>query len=253
MARLKSGKFNFKSNAGDVLEFIVDYSVNKDGVFSASVPDELDDIIPGVVKNDKNVSYGSFRSGSRPRILADMLDHLREALNVAGKEWATCESTSERVIVYSVDSKVGYCKTQDGRFFPNGYTDTPGEEVAGLGSLHASSHSDSYRIGIAAAVMMKTTHVRGSSTKVEYEYAPDLGNNHCFSETYHDRLNDFCGLHLRPEYMKQMFYTEDAAKFFYDIMIGMCKMADRIESFMADDDAVLRAIKSQTGLIGFDG
>ena len=41
-----------------------------------------------------------------------------------------------------------------------------------------------------------------------------------------------------------MPYTEDAAKFFYNMMIGMCVLADKISIFFDDEQNIVKAIEA---------
>ena len=49
--------------------------------------------------------------------------------------------------------------------------------------------------------------------------------------------------------MKEMPYTEKAAKFFYDAMIGLCAMADKVATFMGSDDMIALAIDKNNHLL----
>jgi len=49
--------------------------------------------------------------------------------------------------------------------------------------------------------------------------------------------------------MKEMPYTEKAAKFFYDAMIGLCALADKVATFMRSDEMIALAIDKNNHLL----
>jgi len=254
MASLPGMKFHFDSKAGEPLRFTAAVTVSAQGVFSATIPPELVDTAKGVIKKGDFANKGAGYSFGKVnhKVYARTLDMCREIIGQAGNEYVACEVTTETVILYSYETKVAYFKRADGKIYPNGRGDTY-DKVDGKwsGTLNGSlSYDRFYQIGVAAVVMDKIIHTRQSSVKVEYKRAKHKTAHHLdIPETWHDRLNSFIG--LRPEIAcaKEMPYTEEAAKFFYGMMMGMCKMADQISEFFADEGQVLLAIQRQTNFL----
>lgn len=244
MARLPNVKFKFVSSAGDVLEFVSEVSVDGEGLFGVTAPDELEDTLRGVVKARAQEGLSAYRAAKNLRIYGPTLQACKDTIIRAGKEFVSCEITTEKVILYNSETSVCYSKTDNGVICPNGYS-PDGAPSQHCGTLHAANHDRFYRVGFAAVVMDKVTHKSSSNTKIEFKRAADQGGMHCYPETYHDKLNAFCGLNIHPPSMKEIPYTEEAAKFFYEIMIAMCSLADRLTGFIGDDDRVKLAIEAK--------
>ena len=70
-----------------------------------------------------------------------------------------------------------------------------------------------------------------------------------------EKLNGFCGIGLIGRDKKlmaslqEMPYTEKAAQFFYNSLMAMCALADRIETFFGDRPMLTAAIEKQAGVI----
>lgn len=75
-------------------------------------------------------------------------------------------------------------------------------------------------VGLATAVGKKIAYTRPTGSKVEH--ARPGGD----SGPYLKKLNSFVGLSIDPEKMSEMPYSEEAARFFCDMMLNLCRMAD---------------------------
>lgn len=251
MVSLPKLKFHFEPETGEALQFDAPVSVNSSGIFSVTIPEELAEVAKSVIAKeylDRTVSCQLAQKYFK--VSAPTLDLCREVIDRAGKEYVTCDVKVETVIVYSHDTKVSYWKDGD-QIYPNGC----GREKSGKwnGAMRgALEYTEHYGIGVAAVVMNKTTYTRSSSTKVEYSRWRDESIHHLAQQkTWAGRLNNFVRLSVKPKRMKEMPYTEEAAKFFYDMMIGVCRLADRIEEFFSSEENVLLAIERQTPLLGY--
>jgi len=241
MASLPSIRFGFKSKAGDELDFKSAVTVGADGLFTMTIPVELEDALRGVCKGLRDDGSGVYDTPKSIRVYAPSLQQCKDLIGKAGEEWAACQITEEAVIVYARDIKVAYCIDTDGAIYGNG---------CGLhgyrrgGELHATNRAKFYTVGFAAKCMLKITYVRASSSKIEYKQSPHKTPHHLdFPETYHDKLNGFNCLSIGdPRYMQEMPYTEEAAKFFYEMMAGICALADRVEQFFGNTENVINAI-----------
>ena len=67
-------------------------------------------------------------------------------------------------------------------------------------------------------------------------------------DDYVNLLNSFIKLHVDPERHKddyrEMPYSPEATKFFYTVMLNICKLADQIHAFFGNEPAVLKMIQS---------
>lgn len=241
MPNLCKDTFRFEPKTGEPLEFTSAIDVTAQGRFRAILPPELLEIAPFILEQEPFSACGIVEGNVNTRLTAPTLDLLRKAIGAAGNEWASCEETVETVILYAHDLRVRYVLTEQGTIHPNGYL-PEGIEGKWRGKLNATERDTHYRIGFAATVREKITYRRAGSTAVKYQRPPRQDGDHRYPESYHDKLLAFTGLRIEPSKMQEMPYTEEAARFFYEIMVGLCAMADRIESFFGDKENVMAAI-----------
>ena len=158
------------------------------------------------------------------------------------------EVMTERVIVYERQADVSVWQDTDGSIHANGYLGNDrGEKGGGWNdcgaNIHAGNAPKYFSIGLTARVLDKITYRRPNSERVEFK-RPEWGHSHLSFPTWGAKLNGFVvGLPDKPERLESMPYTEEAAKFFYDAMIGIASMGIRLHEFFADEARVQRAIK----------
>ena len=267
MGKLKSREYIFKDKTGDAFRFTSDVSVTVDGVFRCTVPEELNLVIENLLKAKAfpSVGFNPFTSAAlykgkpiKSYVAGKELHKCEELIKKAGEDFVVCDVKEELVIRYKVDTKTAYFKNSDGRIFPNGcdkeagYADNSGKWC---GTVTSNQVVNVYSVGFAAHPYLKTTYTRNSGVKVEYKHhslyrdkdgpywALLKGFNHIslgYNQFGHSR-ND-------PS-IKEIPYTEEAAKFMYETMLGLCYLSDRIETFFGDDQAVMQAIENQVPLM----
>lgn len=250
MAKLPSQKWEFKSYAGDSLKFSSDITVNTDGLFGVTMPEEFRETAEGLMKAEGKLKYKVDRiSGEniKFKVYGYNLDDCKRFINAVSEDYFKSEQTTEKVIVYGTNMQVSYWVDDQGNLRPNGYKADSGQW--GPGPLNATNFAEYYSVGIAAKVMLKTTIVRRTATKVKYERAQEES----FSDkSYLAMLNAFVGLDMgdpvTDKSLKEMPYSEEAARFFYDMMIGLCSLAKQIETFLSDESNIIRSIEERRGL-----
>lgn len=252
MAKLKSIPFKFTSQSGEVLSFLAEVSVlDSNGQFSLTIPDELETAAKQIVYSHGNIyGIGLDRPRLHLRVSGVTLEGCKTFIAHAAKDHLRCEITSEIVIVYGVSNKVAYVKDSDGGFYNNGYEAgdryCPGDGVW-LGTLNGcGSGSNFYQVGLAARAIKKITYTRSSGTKTVYER---VESSEIPGGSWLGRLNGFVGLHIpfnTVGSLQQLPYSEDAAKFFYGVLMSMCQLADRIDGFIGDSKTVMDAIENQS-------
>jgi hypothetical protein len=160
-----------------------------------------------------------------------------------------CTITTDIIIAYTHQCQVACAIGIDGSIHPNGYMAcdvTKNEKFEWRGDLHSNNRSNTYLVGLAAKVFKKIAYTRASGSKVEYQ-RPDYPNLQF--ESPGERLNGFVGINFDPALCEHIPYSDAAASFFYDAMIAMCKLADRVESFIGDKAALQIAIENRAGLL----
>ncbi len=271
MASLANAKFREVAANGEERVIECRVSVDGDGTFHLTVPDDLEDSIVAHTEPGSGVHMSRSR---RPhltlRVSGTDLKACKAAVGAGLRDWMACEVTEEMVIRYGYRIKTSYWKMPDGEIFANGYDAKNSAEYdaeAGLshqnvngkwhGTLDATNHAPGFSVELIAVVAMRTTHTRESGAKVTYE-PPDYPN---FAvKTYGQRLNNFVGLRTDADGywhkaidLTDMPYSDDAAKFFYEMLIGMCAFSDKITDFFAEPETVMAAIEAgAVPLIGRD-
>lgn len=262
MPALKKERFHHKAKNGEERSLECPVYVDVDGVFHVTFEDDLESCIEESLIVGTNRTEG--RNGQQ-RVSGNKLDDCKRVVGEALKMWMQCEVTEEVVIRYGQRCKVTYWKMPDGAIYANGYDakqndpnyDHGGEIVPGInasdkngdwhGELNATTQAPGYSVELVAVVARKVTFQRGDVTEIEY-HRPDYPNFSC--KTYGERLDDFVGLRVTDGYwnsaieLTDMPYTEEAAKFFYDMLIGMCSFADKIEAFFGEPENVTNAIEA---------
>ena len=252
MAKLKPLLLEEKSESGEEMRFAAPVTVGVSGIFRAVCPRELEPSLEGLRKA-KAISAG-FEVDVRENLVVfgSRLDEVEATIRAAMKDHLKCEVKVERIIAYSFASQVSYYHGLDGEIHPNGAYDT---KAVGNGSVgarwggHIGQYDsvDHYSIGIFAQVLDKTSYIRPSGTKVKYENAAADDD-----ASFHGKLDALLKLtpaENRDGKFSEMPFSEDAAKFFYESMIGLCKIAHRMEAFFSNPAKVAAAIESRAGSV----
>lgn len=269
MASLPQVKFHEKAKNGDEREVVSKVSVTNDGEFHMTVPDDLETSIRAhITPHSDTYMSRSQRPHMTLRVSGDSLNDCKAAIDAGLRDWMACEISEELVIRYGHRIKTTYWKMPDGTIYANGYDarndqnydherDRAPENGTWHGTLDATTHAPGYSVELVADIAKRITYTRESGSKVVYE-GPDFDN---FSyTTYGERLNNFVGLRTSDGGyfhdaidLTDLPYSEKTAKFFYDMLIGMCAFSDKIEIFFAEPETVIEAIESgAVPLIGKD-
>ncbi len=236
MAKLKTRTFYFPVKTGGEFKFTSEVSVTADGVFHLTIPEELASTANALADREKDIDV--IPSRANWTVVGKNLEACESFIKHVGDDYVACEISEEPVILYGADTRCAYFKGTDGLIYPNG-----AKGGNWCGNIHATSRAPFYSVGFAAFCLIKVTYTRGSGTKVEYKYEREAFG------PYWKLLNSFCGLEIHHRSLKEMPYTEEAAKFFYDTMLGLCHLADRINTFFGSKEALTAAIAAQAPLL----
>lgn len=255
MAKLKPIDFSHTAKTGEKFEFRSEVTVSDaSGAFALTIPDELEEVATRLAK-DPAQRVLITRPRQNLRVEGDNLQKCREFIALVCKDYMQCEVTEELVLVYATDIAVSYVKDDEGVIYSNGYACRAKYDSGTAkwhGTLHATNQSKFYQVGMTARIFKKITYTRSSGTTVEYQW---VNNSHRLLDAWGTKLNDVVGLHwnFHDAYamsrLNQLPYTEDAAQFFFNMLMSMCALADRVTSFMGDKDRVLAAIQANAGLL----
>jgi hypothetical protein len=246
MPKLPDQWINFRTDDDARFSEKVTCSVTTTGEFSIGVPRALLDIafkrINSYATNKDGVAFKS--QAGTDRILGHALAHCINFLRDCAEDYLKAEETRDRVIVYKVQVEASAWIDHKGRLWSSGGLD----EVEGgqwwhphIGrELHATNRAPFYCVGLAARVFDRVTLTRSSGKTEIWEYVRDS------KDVEIDTLNGFTGLNLDPDEhdYKVMPYTPAAARFFINMMLGICNLAMNIDDFFSDEKRLQAAIKN---------
>lgn len=259
---IKPLRFQFQSKTGETLSFTSEVTLTTEGIFNLTIPDELEKVARNLTRSSP--AYAGLaltRPRAQLRVSGPVLAGCKDFIEAAAHEYLQCEESTELVIVYSTENKVAYFKTPEGNLYPNAassedahkaYTDNTGKWG---GTLTATNGSPHYQVGIFARVVRKRTFTRASGSMVRYE---PLSSHEMPQESWMVRLNSFVGLKQAYSHqdgytdmarLAQMPYTEEAARFFFESLLAMCRLSDRLDSFFKDPATLRLAIAQNAGLL----
>lgn len=250
MSYLNSEWIKAEAEDGELYTKKVEFSVIKGGIFSVEIPDELTPIVKKILEKrlDSSIYIGNKRnprySSEMPkdRLYGENMKAMIAVLESAAKDFVTVAKTIDRVIAYRFTAEVAFW-IEDGNLFPSGrFAKTKGAwwipKTKSVTSPTANDRMKSYNVGIVAQVFDRNTFVRKSGTSVTYDRVdPDLKEG---------ILNGFPGVRIDPERERCEFvdYSDEAAKFFLNYILAICKIARAMDDFFADKKALAKAIEA---------
>jgi hypothetical protein len=254
MAKLKPIEFHVKNKTDEVLKFRSEVSVNQDGIFALTVPEDLAASAQALRQSDRRWNLVEIHHAQiNWRVQSADLALAQQFIKQAMANHLAVETEHELIIAYRQQNTVAYYEGHDGQIYGNGYEagSTGGHAVGQWhGALNATAQAAHYSVGLAARVLLKTTYRRPAGVKVVYDRPRDE------DEAAHPelkRLNAFVGLNFgRPgsegKSFEEMPYSAAAVHFFTEAMTSMCAMARRMEQFFGQP-AALEAAIAQQGLL----
>jgi len=269
MAKMKLGKYTCHKSAGGYQSLSVQLNVNVEGEFYGDVPDEYLKFVEqatskreGVYMRSKPVPGTRLIGGKKQyitQLFAANLKDLEAVFQSLVNTAADSGTKEELVILYKIENNVSYWKNDDGSIEPTAKRRPLAQDDGNWKGVKYSQDLKSYAVNVYARVMVKVT--QDNSDYIKY-----INPAHSSIEGNNDQTHPF--LYLLNEFklafatedrwldglvdiseLKQMPYTELRAKFFYELLLGMCKLADRFE--VLTDDTNLRQIVDSGKMIDF--
>lgn len=230
MAKLKDIKWNKEGKAGDEVSFTSTVTVNSDGVFYLSFPDFL-------VETARSLKITNKFSCKKHRIISKTLEDGQDKIGQIINEYLACEEKSEIVIRYDYIASCHYAKDSGGKIYPNGtYCRDDYQWNKPIGrteNMDVSLSTHDYSIGFKAKVVLKTTYTRSASKQIKYS----MIDEHKL-EKYGRKLNSFVKVVLSKN-SNDLPYNEHTAKLFYESMLALCHVADRLDALLNRPDNLL--------------
>jgi len=240
--------------SGEEFSYSAAASVSKDGgVFWVELHPALTNIAEKLTHTEKwrYQNIGFKHSHGRLKLECRDLSKGQQFLCTCAADYLSVETTTQRVIVYGQQTAVAFWQGEDQKIYPSGAYKVNGTwRKFQDGLLEGNDHTNFYTLGVSAVVFDKVTSHRPSGDTVHYERVRiDLDDANTQAEKDICWLNGFVRLSIDPEdsQFKQMPYTPEAASFFLQLMLQICRMADSMEKFLTDDRILQLAIKNTFG------
>jgi hypothetical protein len=241
------------------------------GVFQTYVPDDQVVVIKGLADRAdlKGVEYTTNRVG-KPVLQATELALIQRLLEAYGRTRVETVDHTDLILFYKLTSNTNYVIGADGEVHPDGVGVEGYQWISPGGGSHHSRLD--YTVGITARVVARKTSRFSTGFHIKH-LNPELER-----DTFGGRLNafthvnypseDFWSLSVENErrYPLQddhpdgykiynnvgwqfMPYTEEHAKFFFEMMLNVCRLSERISQYLgADPKALIDNIASAKAL-----
>lgn len=225
------------------------FYVNAAGEFYCEVPPEamdyfsIDKIYDGGVRCrlSKNL---------KKSIYSETMSSLEVAINAAVIACNLPQISVEHVICYNIESHVSFALSEGGDVQSTACSDGSSwcdNKMYG-GHYAGNEHKGGYSLTVGAKAMTKTTTKVGERTRIKYErYNQEV--SHFDLSKPASLLNSWVGFNLASN-AKEIPYSDQAAMFFYNIMLGMSKLSKQVQEATFDKDGLLEVIHSGQALLG---
>jgi hypothetical protein len=216
----------------------ISIKVSAGGEFYCYLPE---DYLPAV----KDVFKQNWKKDGKIRVYADTLAELETRIEKTIRINAEPEVFEEPVIRYNIESHVSFAEDSDGNVFPNtGFPDTKWN-AKGDRELYGNHDSakpcrGGYSLRVGAQAMMKKTLVYGETKRVKYSFYYKDGSHHDHDNPA-ELLNSWSSFSL-PDNAKEIPYTDEAALFFHNLLLGMAQLSKKIQEQTFGQEKLLELI-----------
>ena len=248
----------------------VDVLVTGEGEFSIKIPEALLVNCYRMLERLINASGSSRETWESrvsiklwrdiPRVYCARMQDGIDFLCACAADMMSGVETIERIIVYNARLDAS-AYLEAGNVYPNGCGHPGGrwwEPAFKRPVLMCGERLPVFAIGVGATVYDRITTTRSSgSATVRYVAVTNPDNNHGIETDPLYVLNAFRHVKVEPTGagVAWMPYTPEAALFFRDAMLAICRMAVSLDAFLGESTKLQAAIAARAsgGLLGFDG
>ncbi|MCY9861463.1 hypothetical protein OTK49_02880 [Vibrio coralliirubri] len=252
MPQIKKQHFEISlgNGLGTVSTHII-FNANAKGEFYCRLTPEIESFFEkgscyegGVICNTDNKDFLA--------IYATTLAALEDIIVVALRGCNEPQITEEYVIRYNIESHVSFAQTEQGEIFPNASFD--GAEWHSMDSSKrekygnhngTNRHVGGFSLTIGARAETKTTFIVGDKVSVKYQRYNKEGDSYIASNPA-ELLNSWVGFEL-PKKPKEIPYSDEAALFFHNLMLGMATISKQIQEATFEQQDLLSLIASSSG------
>ena len=223
-------------------------NVNVHGDFYCRVPADAEPYFEkrGELYHEGRVRLDTDRAG-RPAIYSKDMTALEGCVSDALAACYEPKVEVEHVIRFNIESHVAFWVDDDGQIKPNGYAASRegawNNEPEKYGNHHATSPAKGgYSLTVGAQALIKTTRTYGDAKKVDFKKYYK-GKSHLGFDNPAQMLNSWVSYSL-PERAREIPYTDEAAMFFYNLMLGMAELSRRVQDATFEIDNLNRLIEA---------
>lgn len=236
MAFVCNREFGKSNNAGNGVRFTTKVYATSSGDFVFyGIPDEVLRVMDGKAKSRLEMNRRTNRTGLHVEKMGDGAAIIGRAMDALLTETVT----EEYVIRYHYSSTCHYWLGSDGKIYANGVdADESQQDGGNWQDPVINGESDSFRsswrqgqnymIGFMAVVSKKVTYKSGDNVKVEIKHPSEeeVGE-------WANMLNGFSNVGVGAD-CKEIPYTEEVARLFYNSMIRLCEVSRSLTEFLED-------------------
>lgn len=260
MPKMPDLTFMEHNQIGEKYSALMKCSVDtKSGIFKAIIPMEIYEVIESARRDFSGLlsagtewkSRGSVEGGQIAYAKSNTLENLKSGITKAIKLHLETTVEEELVIKYAMSSSCHYWQLPDGQIFPNGGCSEIPRDDHGRQLGYWSRDADQrtmeqkpYQVGLFAQVMKKETHTnRAGGVQVKYSRPSSLTG-------YGSMLQGFPHMG-EPQFknISELPYSEEAAEFFYNMLMGLCTLSQRMYAFFQDESRIVEAIENRTAIL----
>lgn len=234
---------------GERLKFDLKVNISQDGQFTAYLPDDI-----AVIFNNAGMELlqNPTRRSKEGFFSSNTLHGLQEDIKkVIAEYFSMTPVESKKVIRYIIRTTCCYGINNKNEIAPNcdnKWIDGTSELVWKDGTEkidNMSSHP--YGLLVYADVFTKQTFkYKSGKVYIEYNQVDDIKDG-----SYADKLSSFIGICV-PDYdednLQEIDYTEEAARFFVELLISICRLNENIKDKL-DPKGIMEIIASQQKLL----
>jgi len=236
MAFVCNKEFSKSNKAGNGVRFTTKVYATSSGDFVFyGIPDSVLRAMDSKTKKWLRENRRTNRTGLHVEKMGDGESIIGKAMSALLTETVT----EEYVIRYHYSSTCSYWLGSDGKIYANGADADESQQDGGDWQQPViNGKSDSFRstwqqgqdymIGFMAKVSKKITYKSGDNVKVEIRNPAEeeVGE-------WANKLNGFCNVSVGSG-CKEMPYTEEVARLFYNSMIRLCEVSRSLTEFLED-------------------
>ncbi|TLX15988.1 hypothetical protein [Rhizobium sp. MHM7A] len=231
------------------------------GIFQTYIPDDQVEVIRGLAERDdlKGVDCTTNRA-DKPVLQATELAPIQRLLEAYGRTRVETVDHTDLILFYKLNSNTRYVVGADGDVHPDG-VGVEGYEWMNPGQGSHMSRLD-YSVGVTARIVARKTSRFSGGFHIKH-LNPELPR-----ESFGGRLNAFTHVDypnedfwsaavegerrypLRDDHpdgykvysntgWQFMPYTEENARFFYEMMLNICRLSERISQYLGADPKAL--------------